>query len=318
MGERSELRGQVLDGKYLVGPCIGLGGTGVVFDARRLSDGERLVVKTLRPCYLEHPDLARRLRREAEVARAVHHNGIIPVLDEGVLDDGSPYVMMKRIRGESLSAILLRDGTLPSAEVALIAIRTLSILHSLHRAGYTHRDVKPEHIILDRTPSDELQVHLLDLGVCASPTAPADERRRENGRVFGTPSYCSPEQASGNPDVDGRADIYGLGVVMFEALIGHVPFRAATVSQLLLRIIREDVPSLRSLAPQLSPDFSELVERSLARNPEDRHASARAFARQLMPFAGDRREIEARVIAARLRQRTMLAVSSDEVSTLAA
>jgi serine/threonine-protein kinase len=288
LGERAELRGTVLEGKYLVGERIGIGGTGVVFAATRLLDGAAVVVKTLRPCFLDHPDLGRRLRREAEVARVVPHPGIVPVLDEGFVDDGSPYVVMEHAHGESLSRLLLRRGPLSGEETVAIAVRVCAILHAAHRAGYTHRDVKPEHVLLDRDASGDLVVRLLDFGVCAAPTQPADERQREVGRVFGTPSYVSPEQASGRIDIDGRADLFSLGILMWECLTGRLPFRASNVANLLLRIIREDAPPLVLAAPHVSPELADTIHVALAREPDRRFPSARAMARALTPFLADR------------------------------
>lgn len=291
-GERSDLTGTVVDGRYRIGRRIGIGGTGVVFEAERLSDKHIVVIKTLRPCFLDHPDLGRRLRREAEVARNVIHPGIVPVLDEGTLEDGSPYIIMEKVRGESLSRILLRRTTLRVDETAVIAMRVASILHAAHLQGYTHRDVKPEHILLDRDDRGQLMVHLLDFGVCTSPTAPTDERQREEGRVFGTPTYVSPEQASGQPDVDGRAYLFALGIVMYECLVGKPPFRASNVANLLLRIIREDAPPLALADERLPVGITEVVHRALAREPDARYSGARAMSRALMSFVGERAAVE--------------------------
>jgi len=218
--ERNELRGQFLDGRYRIGNAIGMGGTGIVFEAERLATLERVVVKMLRPTHAGNPDLMSRVRREVEVARRVVHPGIVPVIDHGSLPDESPYLVMKYMRSESLSSYLRRCGPLDAAWVSVIMARLASILHSVHRHGYVHRDIKPEHILLNRGGYGELDVHLLDFGVCAAETAPADERARERGRVYGTPNYASPEQASGNPFVDARADLFAVGVTMFEALTG--------------------------------------------------------------------------------------------------
>ena len=242
--ERSELRGQLLDGRYRVGHAIGTGGTGIVFEAERLATLERVVVKMLRPAYAGNPDLMSRVRREVEVARRVFHPGIVPVIDHGTLYDGSPYIVMKHMRSESLSSYLKRCGTLTPKQVAVIMARLASVLHSVHRHGYVHRDIKPEHILMNRGAYGELDLHLLDFGVCAADTAPTDERNREKGRVYGTPSYASPEQASGNPFVDARADLFGIGVTMFEALTGKLPFTGSDVTAVLRRIIREDAPRL--------------------------------------------------------------------------
>jgi serine/threonine-protein kinase len=209
---------------------------------------------------------------------------------------------MKRMYGESLNRILMHEGALPADEVAAVAMRVSGILHVVHAAGYVHRDIKPEHVLLERNRHGELEVSLLDFGVCAAETAPADERERERGRVFGTPTYVSPEQAAGIPEVDGRADIFGLGIVMFECLAGRVPFAASNVSALLRRIIREDAPRVMLCAPGVDVAMDSVVSRALARSPHERFSSARALMRALAPHAGDRAATEAR-LASRLRGR---------------
>ncbi|MDH5672200.1 MAG: serine/threonine protein kinase [Myxococcales bacterium] len=294
--ERAELRGRILDGRYRLGRRIGIGGTGVVFDATT-HDGSRLAVKTLRPCFVDHPDLGRRLQREGEVARQVRHPGIVPVLDEGYLEDGSPYIVMPLLTGESLSRLLLRKGELPLDQAAQIASRVAAILHAAHMAGYVHRDVKPEHVLLDRSESGDLVVQLLDFGVCSSRFAPADERQREEGKVFGTPSYVSPEQASGEANVDGRADLFSLGILLFEALSGRLPFTGRTVSKLLIRIIRQDAPRLSEVVAGVDPGFEAIVARLLARERDERFPSARALARAVAPYLQERKMIERRIAA---------------------
>jgi len=290
--ERHDLCGHVLDGRYRVVRRIGVGGTGVVFEAACEGDDSRVAIKTLRPCFVGHPDLGRRLQREAEVARRVRHPGVVDTLDQGVLSDGSPYIVMPLLAGESLARLLARRRQLTAKQVAVVASRVAAILHSAHCAGYVHRDVKPEHVLLGRNGTDDLTIHLLDFGVCASTAAPADERKREEGKVFGTPSYVSPEQASGRADVDARADLFGLGIVMFESLTGKLPFRGPTVSKLLLRIIREQAPRVSEIMPGVDGAMDALVDRLLRREPEDRLPSARALARALAPHVGNRTDVE--------------------------
>ena len=298
--ERMELRNTVLEGRYRVGARIGVGGTGVVFAAEQIDNGGDVVIKTLRPIFAHNMDLRRRLLREAEIARTVPHPGIVPVLDEGLLPDGSPYLVMPRLRGESLYRLMLRHRPLSTAQTAAIAIRVADILHAAHVRGYVHRDVKPEHIVMDRDADGGLTVQLLDFGVCAAETAPIEERERERGRVFGTPSYSSPEQASGNPDVDGRADVFGLGIVMFECLTGRQPFSASNVAALLRRIIREDAPRVGLICQHTSRAFDDLVARSLARLPSERFMNARAVERALHAHVGHREATE-RCLAALLQ-----------------
>ncbi len=295
--ERAELLGEIIDDRYQIEERIGIGGTGVVFSARRLEDDATVVIKVLRPLYAHNPDLARRLQREAEIPRRVAHPGIVPVIDSGFLPDGSPYVTMLLARGEGLNELLFRAGPLGVSETAVVLHRVADILHRAHAEGYVHRDVKPEHILLDRAESGDLRVTLLDFGVCAAQTAPEDERERERGRVFGTPTYVSPEQATGNPDVDGRADIFGLGVVAFEALTGRPPFKARDVTSLLRRIIREDAPRAGLVAPHVGARVDELVARMMARNPDERFPSARAVTRALAPLLSNRRSVERNLAA---------------------
>jgi serine/threonine protein kinase len=296
-GERSELRGQLLDGRYRIGNAIGMGGTGIVFEAERLATLERVVIKMLRPTHAGNPDLMSRVRREVEVARRVFHPGIVPVIDHGALNDGSPYLVMKYMRSESLSAYLRRCGPLDGRQISVIIARLASILHSVHRHGYVHRDIKPEHILLNRGGYGELDLHLLDFGVCAADTAPADERARERGRVYGTPSYASPEQASGNPFVDARADLFGVGVTMFEALTGKLPFTGPDVTAVLRSIIRQDALRTKLLSPQVDDDMDSLVAKLLSRSPATRHPSARALMRALDPWLKERVQTERTLVA---------------------
>lgn len=286
--ERSELCGEILGGKFRIIRRIGLGGTGVVFEATSISDGSIVAVKMLRAEFATNLDLGMRLLREAEVSRKVRHPGVIPVLAHGTLSDSSPFIVMRRMYGESLSRLLLRYKGLPSPCVAALTIRIASILHSVHCAGYTHRDIKPEHILLNRSTTGDLLVYLLDFGICASSHMSQQDRQRELGKVFGTPTYVSPEQAAGKIDVDGRADLFALGIVLFETITGGLPFSGSTVPKLLLRIMRQDAPRIRSLIPTIEPDFDDIVARLLSRSPENRPSSARALSRLLLPIARDR------------------------------
>lgn len=290
--ERDDLAGTVLDGRYHVGRAMGMGGTSVVFEALRLSDDTPVVIKVLRDAFMFNGELVGRLRREAEVARRVSHPGIARVLEEGLLRDGSPYLAMERLDGECVARLLRRTGPMEPRAAAAVAARAAAILHAIHGAGYVHRDVKPEHIVLSRTEDGHLDVRLLDFGVCASSYAPAGEREAERGRVYGTPAYCSPEQAKGRPEVDGRADVFGLGICMWEMLAGRAPFIGSNVSNLLRRIIREDAPRVALLRPDLDLRYDSVVARAMARVADDRFGSARAMARALLPLVGDRRRVE--------------------------
>ncbi len=296
---RWAMRGTVLDGRYRLGAVLGVGGTGVVFEGHRVGDSRPLVVKTLRSRFASHAEIARRLLREAEVGRMVRHPALVRVLDRGWLPDGSPYVVFERARGESLSGLLRRCGPLPWDEAAALALQAADALAAVHARGYVHRDVKPEHLLLRFDASGRLRLRLLDFGVCALRDPSPEERTLEQGRVYGTPSYVSPEQASGDPMVDGRADVYGLGVLLFEATSGRLPFYAKDVTRLLRRVIRGGAPPLVEMAP-VPPAFAALVDRAMARERSDRFPTMRAMARALVGALGDRRSAEQR-LGARLR-----------------
>ena len=315
--ERRELYGATVGGRYRLGRPLGIGGTSVVFEAERIADGAEVVVKVLRDTFAFHAELINRLRREAEVARTVAHPGIVPVLDEGMLDDGSPFLVLERLGGECVARLLHRRGPLPPPYVAAITLRAAAILHAVHAHGYVHRDVKPEHIVLDRTFDGRLDVRVLDFGVCASSRASAEEHDLERGRVYGTPAYASPEQAAGKPEVDARADVFSLGTLMFEALTGRVPFTGTNVANVLRRILREDAPRVGLLLPELDLRFDDVVSRALARKPEDRFPSARALARALLPLCGDRRHIEgelAQLVRGRAPQPDLADTISDSIA----
>ncbi len=297
--ERSDLRGRVLDSAYRLGPAIGVGGTGVVLEATRLADDASVVVKVLRPQFAGHADLERRLRREAEVFERVRHPGIVPVHDLGMLEDGSPYLVMDRMRSESLLRYVRRVGVLSADQATALIIRLSSILHAVHQGGYVHRDIKPEHILLDRLADGSLHVSLLDFGVCAADTAPAAERERERGRVYGTPSYVSPEQASGQPNVDGRADLFSLGTTVFECLTGELPFAGSTVTNLLRKILLEDARRVSSLRWDVPSWLDDALSSMMHRDPACRPVGARALGRSLLPHLPNRERVE-RELAARL------------------
>lgn len=301
--QRSELSGSILDGKYQVREQIGVGGTAVVFGAEQLLDGEPVAIKLLKREYAYYPDLCTRLRWEAEVAWNVRHSSVVQALDEGELADGSPYLVMQRVHGESLSRLLKRSVSLPWQSACVIARRAASVLHAVHRAGYVHRDLKPEHLWLRAGAEGELHLSLLDFGVCQPPHQDPVMQKRERGRVFGTPGYVAPEQASAEPEVDARADLYSLGATMFEMLTGHAPHKGRNVAVLLRRAIEEDAPPLSRMCPDLPPALCRLVDSLLSRNADFRPENARVAERALMLQLEDV-GAEERVLARRLMPST--------------
>lgn len=292
--ERSELIGTEISG-WRVGEIIGIGGTAVCFVVTAESTGTIAVMKVLRPQYVHNDDLKRRLRKEAEIARTVSHPGIVRMMDEGTLADGSPYVVFEKVSRESLATLLRREHRLPEEVAVWIMLRVLAIVNAAHMHGYIHRDIKPEHIVFDTVwigNRDHVRIRLLDFGVCWAENSTTQEKQKEMGRVFGTPSYVSPEQASGEIDIDPRADVFTSGVVLFEMLAGRMPFVASSVTNLLRRIIKEEAPSLKAYAPDASDYVERIVGKAMSRERDGRFTDARTFARVLMPLLKDSKRAE--------------------------
>jgi eukaryotic-like serine/threonine-protein kinase len=312
--QRRELWGALLDGRYRLRKPIGFGATGVVFSARD-PDGRELAVKLLSAAYAADPELARRLRQEARISLEVRHPGVVECLDQGVLHDGSPYVVFERVRGLSLLSLLRRWGRLSVGEALVVAQRTARVLAAVHAAGFVHRDVKPEHIVLcSETP--QLGLRLLDFGVCTGPATEPEGARQRFG-VYGTPGYASPEQAAAEL-VDGRSDLYGLGATLFEALTGRTPFSGRNPAVILTRTLREDALPLSRFCPDCPRAVEALVGQLLARDPAQRPHNARVVARELGRVSDTSLEQEARVLHGRVQSVALagaVAVQGEHVPT---
>jgi eukaryotic-like serine/threonine-protein kinase len=296
---RSELHGTVLDERYRVQGTIGEGGSGAVLAAERLEDGKVVALKVLKRTAAVHADFVQRLRAEATVARTLRHPGIVRCIDEGTLADGSPYWVMERLSGESLSALLWRTGPLPVQTVCVIGARVASVLHSVHAHGYVHRDVKTEHVWLSPAAEGGMAVHLLDFGVCLPPDSQLSPLSSERAELFGTPGYMSPEQARGDHTIDGRSDLFALGVVLFEALTGELPFQGANAAVLMRRVLEERAPYVTTLRKDVPQELAQCLARLLDPEPSARMPNARSTERALLKHAPLAQQ-HARAISARL------------------
>lgn len=294
--QRRELWGAVLDGRYRLLRPLGAGATGVVFAAVDV-EGRELAIKLLNSAYADDAELASRLRCEAQVSCEVRHPGVVESFGQGVLHDGSPYVVFERIRGDSLLGLIRRWGRLSVGETLVIAQRLSRILAAVHAAGYVHRDVKPEHVVLcSDTP--QLSVRLLDFGVCL----PRDEEpaRRARFAVYGTPGYASPEQATAEP-IDARSDLFSVGASLFEALTGRSPFPGSNPAAILTRTLREDAPPVSRLRADCPRALETVIRQLLSRDRDQRPASARTLARELARISDTSLEVEATSLLAKLR-----------------
>jgi serine/threonine-protein kinase len=238
----------------------------------------------------ENDALRRRLLREARACGRLTHRNIIEILDVGETQEGEPFLVMPLLSGETLADRLARDGLLPPPLCARIAADIARGLEAAHAAGIIHRDLKPANVFLHREPGndDDFVVKVLDFGVSKS-LAPADAGAATmTGGAVGSPLYMSPEQAIGDAGVGPRADLWALGVLLFEMLTGTRPFYASTAFAVVAKILRGPIPTVLSRAPGVDPALGAVVARCLVRRPADRIASATELCAALLPFAGAR------------------------------
>lgn len=271
-GRERELVGKVLDGRYRVIARIGEGATSAVFEAEHVRLGRRVAVKVLHPVHAQRREAALRLEHEARIVGSIGHPSICAIHDVGWLEDGSPYLVMERLYGETLAARLRREGVLDWLVAVEIATQVLSALGRAHEMGVVHRDLKPENVFLGEERSGLPVVKLLDFGV--SKMARGDMELTQAGMVVGTPYYMAPEQARGQRDLDHRVDLWATGVVLYEALTGRRPFVARNYNALLVQILTSKQRPIGEVRTGVPAALVQAVDRALSKMREDRFQSA--------------------------------------------
>ena len=270
---------QALGSAYTVEGEIGRGGMGVVFNARDERLKRRVAVKVLPPELAFREEIRLRFLREAETAARLSHPHIVPIHSVGEGPDGLVYFVMAYVDGESLGAKLKRRGRLPPDEARRIMLETADALGAAHALGIIHRDVKPDNILLEGSRG---RVVVTDFGIAkALSSSTGSATLTATGVAIGTPHYMSPEQAAGDREIDGRSDIYSLGVVAYQTLAGELPFQAPTVPGILMKQITERAPILTDKRPEVPEDLAACVQRSLEKDPDDRWPTADALRRAL-------------------------------------
>jgi eukaryotic-like serine/threonine-protein kinase len=282
------LLGQTLAGRYRLTRKVGEGGMGAVYEAVQEALGRTVAVKILRDKYADRPEVARRLVKEAQLASSIEHEHIVRILDSGATDDGRPFVVMEHLRGESLAERIRREGALPERFVVDVGLQVGRALEAAHARSIVHRDVKPENVLLVPVEGEggRVSVKIVDFGISKSMAGePGDSNLRltATGMVLGTPLYMSPEQARGDDHVDHRVDIYALGVILYEALTGEVPFRGGNYLGVISQVLGAAVVPPRTLRPELglSAAVEQVVLRAMARDPAQRHPTMAALVDEL-------------------------------------
>jgi serine/threonine-protein kinase len=276
----------VLAGKYRVEKVLGTGGMGVVVAALHLQLDERVAIKLLRPDRAALPEATERALREARATVKIQSDHVVRVFDAGTLDDGAPYIVMEHLVGCDLAQLLCAEGRLSVDDAASYVRQACDAIAKAHALGIVHRDLKPANLFL-AVRDDVACIKVLDFGISKFS---ADARRLDaaltgGAAVLGSPAYMSPEQLESARDVDGRTDVWSLGVILFELVTGAHPFVGDSLPQLYKRIAEQPAPSITTLRPDAPPALDAVIARCLAKSKAERFPDATALAAALAPLA---------------------------------
>jgi serine/threonine-protein kinase len=273
---REALVGKNVASRYVLRGLVGHGGMGAVYEAEQLGLGKRVAIKFVDPEFATDEQVVSRFAREARAMSTIESAHIVTILDAGT-EDGRPYLVMELLRGEDLGQRLRRTRTVPIGEAMHVVAQVLKGLARAHRAGIVHRDLKPDNVFLTKTDTDPLFAKIVDFGISKidrprASTTPMTLTGR--GTIIGTPLYMSPEQAQCAAEVDGRADLYSVGAILFECLSGRPPHVGETYEQVILSIVMREAPDIRTIEKSIPDDVAAFLARALARDRDQRFASA--------------------------------------------
>ncbi|MBC7174474.1 MAG: serine/threonine protein kinase, partial [Polyangiaceae bacterium] len=272
---------------YEVIRCIGLGGMGAVYEARHVRLSKRVALKTMLEGLSEKPDLVERILREGETIARIHHPHVVDIYDVGI-HDGVPYLVEEFLEGETLYDLLDRVGSLSATQIADLLVPIADALAAAHDANVVHRDLKPANIFLARDARGNVRPKLLDFGISKMSDRSDGPSLTKAGSVIGTPEYMPPEQIHLLPDIDGRADQYALGVVMYECITGVLPYRQASLFELLSASVAGLFDPPHAICPDVDVDLELLVLRAMATDRRQRFGDMHELVRQLLPLASEK------------------------------
>jgi len=277
-----DLVGTVLAGRYRIVRRLGEGAMGAVYVGEHLRIGRLDAIKVLRGGLATDADSISRFNRGARNLSAIRHPNVCTLYDYGETEDGSPFLALELIDGESLKDIIDREGALPVPRAIAIARQIASALEAAHHAGIVHRDLKPGNVMVERARDGSDVVKVVDFDIAKGPAARAGDEVTELGFVVGTPEYMSPEQLMGER-LDGRSDLYSLGLVLFRMLSGTLPFRGGTTQEVMLQRLTAEPLPLGQIRADLAgtPGLQPILDRGLAREKDARYADAAAFGADL-------------------------------------
>jgi serine/threonine protein kinase len=275
--------GMVLQDRYRIVRVLGEGGMGTVYEGEHIVIKRRVAIKALHAQFAQNPEIVARFHREALAATSVGHANIVEVTDMGQFPDGSVFMVLEFLEGRDWSDDIEKQGPQPAAKTIRILSQVCDALDAAHAKGIVHRDLKPENIFLITRGDNADFAKVVDFGISKFHDS-TDKSMTKTGTAMGTPYYMAPEQAQGKKDVGKSADIYSLGVILFQALTGQFPFDDESYPMLVLKICTEPAPELGLYRPDLPRELSDIVGRCLRKDPNQRFASCGDLKAALAPY----------------------------------
>jgi len=277
--------GDVLAEKYRIEAVLGEGGMGIVLRATHMDLGCRVAIKVMRPELAQNDAAVTRLMVEAQAAASIRSEHVARVLDVGRLEGGAPFLVLEYLEGRDLAQILVQRGHLASHVAVDFVLQACQALSEAHGAGIVHRDLKPENLFLSFRADGTPIVKVLDFGISKRITQEGREAARTNpSELLGSPLYMAPEQMRGSADIDARADIWSLGVVLYELCTGQSPFFAETIPAICGRVIGVEPTSPRTLNPNLAEGLERIILRCLHKDRAQRPTDVAELAAELAHF----------------------------------
>jgi len=281
------LVGTTLSGKYRIDARLNEGGMGTVYRGTHVLMDKTVAIKVLRPSLAADEKIVARFSREARAASRISHPNALSVTDFGEDETGHVYLVMEFLSGRTLKHVIRDEGPLPLARVVDIARQVGDALHAAHEQGVVHRDLKSDNImLLDTMTGDHAKV--LDFGIAKikEPDGAVDTNLTAPNLVIGTPQYMSPEQCSQDSEIDARSDIYSFGVILYEMLVGHVPFSGDSPTMVMMKHLQDPVPSVMEERSDVPASVARVVARAMAKLPRNRYQNVAELVEDLTIAAG--------------------------------
>ncbi len=289
--------GEVLAGRYRVERVLGEGGMGVVLAAEHLVLGERVAIKMLLPEAAKVPGVVQRFQREARAASRIQSEHVARVMDVGLIDETTPYLVMEYVEGRDLDAELEARGQLPIEEAVSYVLQAMVGVAEAHALGLVHRDLKPANLFLAKLANGRTLVKVLDFGIAKDTHESDGKDLTSTFSALGSAAYMSPEQVRMAKSVDVRSDVWAFGVVLFELLTGRVPFDGESVTAVAASIIADQPLKLRALRPDAPPELEAAIMGCLEKDRDNRTPTLAVLATNIAPFGGSRASMLAGRIA---------------------